>query len=385
MLGLLGQGGMGVVYEAFDREWHQIVAIKRLLRYEPAALYLYELVVDGQDDVFFTMELVRGSEFSHYVRAATGPRAVGGPDAATQPSSRERNTVRPGDPGPGGRERRALAASPVDADRLRPALRQLVEGIGALHAAGKLHRDIKPSNVLVTREGRVVLLDFGVATELRGRPGEGGLGDGEVVGTARYMAPEQADDETPTPACDWYSVGVMLYEALVGRPPFVGSVVDVLTMKSILDVPPPSECVQGVPPDLDALCVALPPDTWLLARLFPVLQRVPAIAALNPLDNEDPQSVRRRAFTELRELLGWLAKQRPVVLFVDDAQWGGARTWTGARDSPGGSRGPARATPDRSVRQSTAQTVGQAWARPKARSKGLLRRSKGEVGPARPV
>ena len=472
VLSRLGRGGMGVVYEAFDRERLQTVAVKRLLRYDPAALYLfkqefrtladvrhtnlvhlYELVVDGEDDVYFSMELVRGSDFLKHVRAAPAARPARtidkGTSVTTRPPPRDRRTV---PPGPGHDQPSRATRTLADIDRLRPTLRQLVDGIHALHCAGKLHRDVKPSNVLVTAEGRVVLLDFGVATELRGRAGAAS-GSGEVVGTAVYMAPEQADDAAPTPASDWYSVGVMLYEALVGNAPFAGSFVDLLTMKSVMDVRPPSEYVQGVPPDLDELCVALlnrepgarpdgaeilrrlggtrssmpaarltandagafigreghlqalraayeasregrpvtlrvggasgmgkstlvhhflddlgqneraiilrgrayereavpykavdalvdslsrrliaaiedgepialPADIRLLARLFPVLQSVPAIAELGPIEMVDPQTVRRRAFAALRKLLATLAERQPVVLFVDDAQWG---------------------------------------------------------------
>jgi tetratricopeptide (TPR) repeat protein len=168
-----------------------------------------------------------------------------------RPGNAANEANEPGERGP------ALKRSPADMDRLRPTLRQLVEGVEALHAAGKMHRDIKPSNVLVTETGRVVLLDFGVATELAGHLEEV-TGSGEMVGTARYMAPEQqACEGPPTPASDWYSVGVMLYEALVGRPPFASTAVDVLTLKNSTDAPPPSLCVDDVPGDLDALCRAL--------------------------------------------------------------------------------------------------------------------------------
>ncbi len=280
--GRIGSGGMGAVYQAFDRERSQLVAVKTLLRFSPAALYrfkqefrtladvvhpnlvhLYELVATDADHVFFSMELVRGVDFlvhnltvldarpSHplIARAVTtllAPPAVVTDADRTGPFDAVSPTPPPG----------PTARSPADLRRLRPALRQLVSGLSALHAAGKLHRDIKPSNVLVTPEGRVVILDFGVAADLA-RTLREGAGEREVVGTARYMAPEQATEEAPTPASDWYSVGAMLYEVLVGRPPFAGSSIEVLTRKSLVDAPAPSDVVADVPPDLDSLCIAL--------------------------------------------------------------------------------------------------------------------------------
>src|SRR5205807_5940444 len=109
--------------------------------------------------------------------------------------------------------------TPCDLERLRVALPQLALGLHSLHAAGKIHRDVKPSNIQVTSDGRVVLLDFGLVAELERRQG----GDGMIVGTVAYMAPEQcAGDVKLGAAADWYGLGVILFQALTGRLPFEG-------------------------------------------------------------------------------------------------------------------------------------------------------------------
>jgi len=98
--------------------------------------------------------------------------------------------------------------------RLCQALPQLLAGVDALHRAGMLHRDLKPSNVMVSPEGRVTVLDFGLAQTTRTEtPREGGLlAVPPIAGTMAYMSPEQALGEHTGPASDWYSVGVMLYQ-----------------------------------------------------------------------------------------------------------------------------------------------------------------------------
>jgi serine/threonine protein kinase len=127
----------------------------------------------------------------------------------------------------------------------------------------------------VTQGGRVVVLDFGVATELRSpRNGDRPV-ETEVVGTATYMAPEQAMGEPPVAASDWYSVGVMLYEAMIGEPPHVGPALEVITNKCLVDPIAPSARVPRIPEDLDVLCVELlavdaakrPTGDQLLSRL----------------------------------------------------------------------------------------------------------------------
>src|SRR5258708_19141505 len=98
------------------------------------------------------------------------------------------------------------------------ALAQVCDGLAVFHAQGLLHRDLKPSNILVTPARRAILVDFGL---IRGLHDDRVTDPGRVVGTYRYMAPEQAKNEAVDQRSDLYSLGATLYELLAGRPPFV--------------------------------------------------------------------------------------------------------------------------------------------------------------------
>jgi len=141
-----------------------------------------------------------------------------------------------------------------DVDRLRDAFRQLALGVEALHATGRLHRDIKPSNVMVDSRGRVVLLDFGLVSARRSASAGDSILD-PMGGTPPYMSPEQAGGAELGPACDWYSVGAMLYDILAGRLPFEGTVIEVLDAKIRREAPPLRR--DGIPEDLAELATAL--------------------------------------------------------------------------------------------------------------------------------
>lgn len=231
----LGAGGYGRVLLCLDRESGETVALKELRRFEPDALVrfkkefrvladirhpnvvrLHELV-EGDRRWGFTLEYVPGHEPIGWVRTTADERGF-------------------------------------DEGRVRSFLRGLLHGLGAIHGLGLLHRDVKPANVRVTPDGRVVLLDFGLATHL-----EGGLqtAQREIVGTARYMAPEAAEGAKLSPAADLYSVGVLLYEALTGSVPFDGMPVQILYAKAVSQPRRPSELVPGIPDDLDTLCTSL--------------------------------------------------------------------------------------------------------------------------------
>jgi len=252
ILNVLGSGGMGVVYRALDKNRGAHVALKAVRQESPAAILpfkhhfrsllevvhtnlvrLYELVFHDRG-WYIVMELIEGVDFLEYVRGdevAPEPDRIGPAQAARPLSSANQR-------------------------RLKNALLQLARGIESVHDAGKLHRDIKPSNVLVTPRDRVVLLDFGLVADLDSQDLTQ-ASEGRAVGTGAYMSPEQAQGMKLSASSDWYSMGVMLYEALTGRLPFLGSPLEVIMDKQQCDPIPPRELVPDLPDDLAALCVDL--------------------------------------------------------------------------------------------------------------------------------
>ncbi|EYF05920.1 serine/threonine-protein kinase [Chondromyces apiculatus] len=356
----IGRGGSGVVYEAFDRERSGRVALKVLRALDPEARLRFKAefrslqdlhhpnlvslgeLHDEDGQLFFTMELVRGVDFMVYVRqhfegdveppsslgttrilgdaGAAGPRPTGdaqprssggangaavdstpvgsAPPASTPVDSTPADSVSADSassgsaPVDGTRQRRRNL---FDETRLRDGLRQLLRGLGTLHDARKVHRDIKPSNVLVDVDGRVVILDFGLLADIsaprRNDP---------IAGTAHYIAPEQIDGSPAGPEADLYSVGVMLHLALTGEYPFRSSPAMAMRLKRLVMPPPPGDLAEGLPADLEQLCVALlhiDPAARPTAR--EVLRRLQG----EDLDEEPPATSLRNLFVgRTREL-----------------------------------------------------------------------------------
>ncbi|HMJ81387.1 MAG TPA: protein kinase [Candidatus Dormibacteraeota bacterium] len=133
---------------------------------------------------------------------------------------------------------------------------ELAEALDHAHAHGIVHRDVKPGNVLLDSDGRALLVDFGIARSLQ-EAAVRRQGRGVVVGTLRYMAPEQLRDEPATPAVDIYALGVMLYEMLAGRAPWTAATAQEMVEQQAGPPPP----LTGVPPRLAALAMTcLQPD-----------------------------------------------------------------------------------------------------------------------------
>lgn len=463
-----GRGGFGVVYEARHVKRGDVVALKtlplpqnernapqddaeRLHRFRrefrslcdinhPNLVGMQSLEVDGRQ-WFFTMDVVDGVDFLEYVR-------------------------------PGGR---------LDEERLRGSLQQLVPGIIALHRRGIVHRDLKPGNVFVGSDGHVTIMDFGLVAELQRQTNQTmSMKSQQFAGTPRYAAPEQTRG-IRSAASDWYALGVMLYEAITGKPPFTGSHVEVVVHKQTDDAPKltgrkdvpqdlaelvdgllrrdpddrPSENVlaqrfdaagksasydlvdshvsaltdsantslvgrerqlaeleqarsellaTGAPTAvfisgrsgegktalaekflhkprlsedmvvlsgrcydresvpfkaidclIDALVACLrskpgddvrsllPDDITMLAQLFPVLRRVEAIAerTSRSIVGIDSRQIRYRAFAALGELLTCIGQTTPLILFIDDLQWGDADSATALAEMLKAPHGPA--------------------------------------------
>ncbi len=226
----LGKGGMGVVYLARDLALDRRVALKRmrageLARPEERQRFRFEALATAKLDHPGIVPL-------HAVREADGqPFLV--LEYLTGGSLEQHE------------------CAPREAARL---VAEIARAVQHAHERGILHRDLKPANVLLDDRGRPRVTDFGLARRLEG--GGGLTGEGAVVGTPEYMAPEQAAGQEATTAADVYALGAILYKLLTGRPPFRGATaLDTLCLLQKEPVVPPRSLNRDVPADLEAVCL----------------------------------------------------------------------------------------------------------------------------------
>ncbi|HEX6710043.1 MAG TPA: protein kinase [Rubrobacter sp.] len=231
----LGSGGMAVVYKAEDDILGRTVALKTLhhhyaempsfrrrFRQEARAMAsldhenivkVYDISQDGEVP-FIVVECVSGRDIGDLLGGRRGGR--------------------------------------LNEQFVRRVATQLLHALAYAHRQGIIHRDIKPSNILLTPEGTVKVADFGIARIVEeddvatGEPGE-------IVGSARYMSPEQLRGEDATPRSDVYSVGVLLYHCLTGRPPFSGDVRSLARQHMHKDPTPPRKINKRITPRMEAV------------------------------------------------------------------------------------------------------------------------------------
>jgi serine/threonine protein kinase len=194
----IGSGGMGIVYKALDTRFQRLVALKVLsFSYKPEAkqLFLREVTAIGRlkhpnivqiydagetgTIVYLAIEYIEGRTLSQILKDAR----------------------------------------PLGRDYATEIIRQVGTALGYAHRNGVIHRDVKPSNILISNDGRVLLLDFGLAVA----PGAPTLSEtGTVAGTVAYMSPEQIMGKSVDARSDIFSLGIVFYELLTGRRPFSG-------------------------------------------------------------------------------------------------------------------------------------------------------------------
>ena len=146
---------------------------------------------------------------------------------------------------------------PFHPNRAAEIAAEVASGLGFAHSRGVVHRDVKPGNVLLTKSGQSKVTDFGIARAMSS-PDDELTQAGSVMGTATYFSPEQAQGLPVDPRSDLYSLGVVLYEMVTGRPPFTGDTPLAIAYKHVQDQPaPPSTIMPELPPGLEAIIMKL--------------------------------------------------------------------------------------------------------------------------------
>jgi serine/threonine protein kinase len=276
----LGSGGMAVVYRAEDDILGRAVALKTLhhhyaempsfrrrFRQEARAMAsldhenivkVYDISQDGEVP-FIVVECVSGRDLGDLL---------------------------------GGRR-----SGRLNEQFVRGMAMQLLHALSYAHRRGIIHRDIKPSNILLTSGGTVKVADFGIARIVE--EDDVPMGEaGEIIGSARYMSPEQLRGEDATPMSDVYSVGVLLYHCLTGRPPFSGDVKSLARQHMHKDPMPPCRLNRTITPGMEAVIMKAlskkPGDRYFSANAM--LDDIEIEAAPHSTGmKEAPKSARRKA------------------------------------------------------------------------------------------
>jgi serine/threonine protein kinase/Tfp pilus assembly protein PilF len=289
IVALLGSGGMGEVYRARDPRLGRDVALKllpagvaadpdRLARFEREArsvaglshpnIVVLHSIEESEGVRFLTMELVEGETLD-----------------------------------------RVMAPGGLPIGRVLDLAIPLADALAAAHQKGVIHRDLKPANVMLSKDGRIKVLDFGLA-KLAGTEGGPGATQaptmespissiGQVVGTIPYMSPEQLRGEPTDARTDLFALGILVYELATGSRPFTGASAMEISSAILRDPPPPPISVRSdMPPDLDRIigrCLAKDPERRVqtakdVRNELELVRRIVGPAGTSPARRERPKA-----------------------------------------------------------------------------------------------
>jgi eukaryotic-like serine/threonine-protein kinase len=305
IIDVLGAGGMGTVYRARDPALERIVAVKLLHRrfgptpgsdalwnrfrtearavallHHPTIVSVYDFSDTDPAGAFFVMEYIDGRPLKDYLR----------PDVR------------------------------LGLGQTLELMSSLLDGLGYVHAQDIVHRDIKPSNLLVTREGRLKITDFGIAKVGALQQTQLGM----IIGTPEYLAPEQYTRDYIDPRCDLYAAATLFFQLLTGRPPFAGSVPEI--MYQVCHVMPAavSTVDPSVPVLLDpvlATALAKDPDdrfqsAWHFCEAIKQARKALGLSAAPPLrlPTAAPATILTTSPAKKTGLSGWLEETRGVTM-----------------------------------------------------------------------
>ena len=230
--GRLGKGGMAVVYRAEDSMLGRSVALKILHHYYAETSY-FQKRFKQEARAMASMDhenIVKIYDICQDDVPVIVAEHVNGDDLGVLVSRQRAGRLKEG--------------------RTREIAAQLLNALSYAHRRGIIHRDVKPSNVLLTDEGAVKVADFGIARILEEEVAEE---PGEIVGSARYMSPEQLRGKESTPRSDIYSVGILLYYCLTGNPPFSGDLKSLVHQQLNEEPKPPRQLNKNISLHMESL------------------------------------------------------------------------------------------------------------------------------------
>ncbi|MBI3096789.1 MAG: PQQ-binding-like beta-propeller repeat protein [Planctomycetes bacterium] len=237
LLEKLGQGGMGIVWKAWDTQLKRVVALKQILA---------ESASDAGRLERFLREARASARLRHpHIVAVHDVGEFQGQHYFTADCI-------------AGQPLDSLLKKPMSVQKATSIVKQVAEALQYAHEQGIVHRDVKPANILVDGKGHPYITDFGLAKDVEGSTREGLTLSGALVGTPRYMSPEQASGQSERmgPPADQFSLGVVLYELLTGRPAFDGqSLRELLNAVSDQDPVPPTKVNPRLHRDIETICL----------------------------------------------------------------------------------------------------------------------------------